>query len=138
MKAIDQEGEKELTRAGSLNGSPQFISPEAVGSPEDVGPRSDLYSLGATAYYLLTGEPVFDGNSAIEICMRHLQKSPSTPSEKRRSKIDGELEQLVMKCLEKNPDDRPGSARELLSQLSSCKLASSWSLDQAEAWWSER
>jgi DNA-binding response OmpR family regulator len=138
VKPVDRDGEVELTRTGALSGSPLYISPEGVERADEVTALSDLYSLGATAYYLLTGSPVFEGKNPFEVCLHHLTKTPTSPAEKRQAPIDEALERLVMNCLAKQPEDRPGSARELLSALSSCTSAGSWTLDMSETWWAKQ
>jgi serine/threonine protein kinase len=110
---------------GALIGTPLYISPEAIVAPTTVGPRSDLYGLGAVGYFLLRGEPVFRGNSLIEVCCHHLH---STPEPLRLSPGDAapgdagaaELERIVLDCLAKAPADRPESAAEVARRLARC------------------
>jgi eukaryotic-like serine/threonine-protein kinase len=101
---------------GALIGTPLYISPEAIVAPETVGPRSDLYGLGAVGYFLLRGEPVFQGKSLIEVCCHHLH---STPEPLRLAQGDGaaELERIVLECLAKSASDRPASAADVARRL---------------------
>jgi len=121
------------TQAGLLLGTPGYMAPEmALGHRLDG--RADLYALGCVAYYLLTGQQVFDGSTAIEIMSKHLQASPAPPSERSPFTIPKDLDQLVLACLAKRPEDRPPSAGELAQRLSAIDLEP-WTDAQAKAWW---
>jgi serine/threonine protein kinase len=135
VKSVDAEQEIALTAPGAIAGTPLYISPEAVQQPDRIDARSDIYSLGALGYYLLAGWPVFTGESVIEICMKHVNRQPSPPSESRGESIAEDLERLILECLEKNPARRPQSAREVLKALSACAAAGRWTQDQAAEWW---
>jgi eukaryotic-like serine/threonine-protein kinase len=126
----------ELTSAGALLGTPLTMSPEAIKSPDRVDGRSDLYALGAVAYYLLSGRHVFEAESAIELCAKHLHDPPA-PLAGRVPGLDEELERLVLDCLAKDPALRPASAREMLDRLARCPSSSAWTRAQALTWWQE-
>jgi CheY-like chemotaxis protein len=137
VKAIDAANEPSLTAADVLTGTPQYISPEGVNTPNEIDARSDLYSLGAVAYFLLAGRPVFTGKSVIEFCMQHAQSDPTPPSEKRGEPVAEDLEQIILRCLAKSPDDRPQSARQLADELAACQNAGQWAEEAARAWWEQ-
>jgi eukaryotic-like serine/threonine-protein kinase len=124
----------DVTRKGIMMGTPLFMSPEAMRSPERVDARSDLYSLGALAYYLLSGFYVFDGKTVLEVCGQHLHAMPK-PLFDLVPGIDTELEKLVLRCLAKDPAERPASARALCDALSRCPSRGDWTSDMARAWW---
>jgi serine/threonine protein kinase len=105
---------------GTLIGTPLYISPEAILAPETVGARSDLYGLGAVAYFLLRGTPVFHGRSVVEVCSHHLHTLPESLSAALGGAISAELERIVLDCLAKDPADRPASAAELAQRLAGC------------------
>jgi eukaryotic-like serine/threonine-protein kinase len=105
---------------GALIGTPLYISPEAIVAPETVGPRSDLYGLGAVAYFLLRGVPVFRGRSVVEVCSHHLHTAPEPLSAALGGTISAELERIVLGCLAKDPADRPASASEVGRRLAAC------------------
>jgi eukaryotic-like serine/threonine-protein kinase len=126
----------QLTHENTITGTPLYMSPEAITSADGVDARSDLYALGAVAYYLLVGDHVFRGESLIEVCSKHLLQAPEPPSSRSGRVLPAELERLVLDCLEKQPDRRPGSAREFLERLSRGG-AEAWDARQAEAWWHE-
>jgi serine/threonine-protein kinase len=123
--------------AGGITGTPHYMSPEAVVDPLRVDARSDLYSLGALAYFLLTGSTVFDGATAMEVCVK--QVHAEVPSLRARAKaetpIPDALEALVLACLAKKPEDRPASASALADELASLAAALPWSDGDARAWW---
>src|SRR4029077_18435496 len=112
---IARAGTSQMTEAGSIVGTAQYLSPEQARGGE-VDPRSDLYSLGIVLYELLTGKTPFDGETPVEIAMKHLSTAPKPPS-KLRPDIPPELDMVVMRALAKNPDDRYQSADEMEGDL---------------------
>ena len=104
-----------LTAVGVTLGSPLYMSPEQI-QGQSVDSRSDLYSLGATAYHMLTGRPPFSGETALALAMQHLQAEP-TKLEVLRPDLPSALVSIVQKLLSKNPDDRFASAVELARAL---------------------
>jgi len=117
-------------------GSPLYMSPEqAVGLKLDA--RSDIYSLGGVAYYLLTGRPPFEGASAWRVMVAHA-KEPVTPPTCWNPLIPADLEAVVLKCLSKEPADRYNSPRELAEALGKCEGAGTWDYEKAGEWWRER
>jgi serine/threonine protein kinase len=101
-------------------GTPLYISPEAIAAPSQVDGRSDIYGLGAVAYFLLTGAPVFVGENLIDVCSQHLLREPEPLSRVCPEPIDADLERLVLDCLAKEPAARPQDARELIRRLDRC------------------
>jgi eukaryotic-like serine/threonine-protein kinase len=123
-----------LTRDGSISGTPHYMAPEAITAPEQVDARTDLYALGAVAYYLLTGCEVFSGRNVLEVCSHHLHTAPEPPSKRGRGATPEDLETLVLACLQKDPARRPQSARDLQLQLRACVDAGRWDEDEARRW----
>ena len=134
-KARVDEGQIELTAASVTLGTPLYMSPEAVEHPEAVDARSDLYSLGALGYFLVTGEAVFDCLTLGEVLMHQVKDLPVRPSERLRKPVAPDLEELLMRCLAKDPAARPADARELDDALARCRNAGDWTRDQADDWW---
>jgi len=122
-------------RSHGLSGTPLFMSPDAVTNPQSVDGRSDIYSLGAVMYYLLTGEPVFSGTEVTAILRQHVEARPLPPSVRSGRVIATDLEEVVLQCLEKRPDDRPASIAELADRLRSCRNAGDWTTALAAEWW---
>ena len=135
VKAAHAENQLTLTVANSITGTPLYLSPEAIEHPEDVDAKSDLYAVGAVGYYLLTGTTVFTGKSLVEVCMHQVNTPPEPPSQRLGRAVSSELEAILLKCLAKNPADRPASAKELAAALRACPMADAWSDADAEAWW---
>ncbi len=112
---IARHGASQMTEAGSIMGTAQYLSPEqARGAP--VTAASDLYSAGVVLYEMLTGKVPFTGDSAIEIAMKHVNELPRPPSS-LRSEIPPELDQIVLRALAKDPADRYQTAEEFIEDL---------------------
>ncbi|HUJ56821.1 MAG TPA: Stk1 family PASTA domain-containing Ser/Thr kinase [Gaiellaceae bacterium] len=112
---IARAGTSQMTEAGSIVGTAQYLSPEQARGGE-VDQRSDLYSLGVVLYELLTGQTPFEGDTPVEIAMKHLSRAPEPPS-KLRPGLPRELDMVVMRALAKDPDDRYQSADEMEADL---------------------
>jgi serine/threonine-protein kinase len=137
VKDLDPGGDAALTRADVIAGTPLYIAPEAVTSPDAVSPLSDLYSLGAVGYFALTGQNVFPGRTLVEVCSHHLHTEPEPPSKRLNVPLPADLEAVVLDCLQKDPARRPTGARELRRRLESCAAFGGWTEDDARAWWEE-
>jgi len=124
-----------LSGTHELLGTPGYWSPESILSPDRVDGRSDIYSLGAVAYYLLTGATVFQGKTIVEMASQHLHAEPVPPSERSTRPIPKSLDDVVLRCLAKSPEARFQSAAELEQALLSCADVGVWSKADAEAWW---
>ena len=108
-------GRANLTQVGVTMGTPLYMSPEQIeGRPLDS--RSDIYSLGVTAYHMLAGQPPFTGDSPLAVAVQHLNQ-PSTPLETRRPDVPPRLAQLVERMMAKNPADRFSDPTALLVEL---------------------
>lgn len=115
-------------------GSPLYAPPECSAGQSRVDARSDLYSLGATAYFLLTGRPVFEGESALRVIFAHANQTAVDPSE-LRSNIPASLARIILRCLEKSPSRRFASASELDADLARTGLDAEWTQAAAAGWW---
>jgi hypothetical protein len=135
VKDLNAKGDAALTQDGGLTGTPLYLAPESLTSPESVDARADLYSLGALAYFLLTGQPVFSGATVVEVCAAHLQ-APEAPSA-RHTGIPPELDAIVLRCLEKKPEARFGDALVLHAALRATGLSAGWDHARRAAWWAE-
>ena len=128
---IARHGASQMTEAGSIMGTAQYLSPEqARGAP--VTAASDLYSAGIVLYELLTGKVPFGGDSAIEIAMKHVNELPRPPSQ-LRSEIPPELDQIVLRALAKEPEDRYQTAEEFIEDLERLEAGLPISRETSEA-----
>jgi serine/threonine protein kinase len=114
--ASEQLAPRSLTGVHAVLGSPQFMSPEQLASSRDVDPRADLWSLGATLFELLTLEHAFPGESLAELCTAIMRDAPRRLRD-YRPEAPPELEDALVRCLTKDPDERVGSAEELAALL---------------------
>ena len=112
---IARAGTSQMTETGSIVGTAQYLSPEQAKGGE-VDQRSDLYSLGVVLYELLTGKTPFEGDTPVEVAMKHLSTPPQPPSELRPD-LPPELDLVVLRALAKDPDDRYQSADEMEADL---------------------
>lgn len=112
VKLLDFGLSVSLQRADAgppLMGTPLYLPPEAITSPESVDPRSDIYSLGALGYFLLTGQPPFTGHSLYEVCGQHLHSTPLEPSKRLGRPLPEHMDALISSCLAKPLEERPSS-----------------------------
>ncbi len=135
VKPISHRGESlDLTLDGAVTGSPLYMSPEQVLGEDNLDARTDIYSLGAVAYYLLTGRPPFSGEKPIKVMLAHVYETV-TPPEKVVPDLPPDFCQVVLRCLEKDPDRRFANVDELDHALLSCADADGWDREKAAAWW---
>jgi len=127
-----------VTKADAITGTPLYLAPESISAPDRVDGRADLYALGAVGYYLLTGRPVFDASSVLEMCSKHLLEAPLPPSARLGRSLPRDLEQVILACLAKSPDDRPRSAAALKEALADCAVNTPFDAASAAAWWQTR
>ncbi len=126
-----------LTGLGTIAGTPAFMSPEQAAGTADVDVRSDIYSLGAVAYYLLTGEAPFVRSTAVQTMAAHLTE-PLIGPRLLCPEIPGDLEEVVLRCLAKEPDQRYADIAAVEEALADCSCAGIWSAEQAAIWWRNR
>jgi serine/threonine-protein kinase len=132
FKAADQH----LTVEGSFYGTPAYASPEAAqGQLNRIDGRSDLYSLGCVAYWLLTGRPVFEATTPVEILVQHTRATPDPPSLHAAHALPEALDRVILDCLEKDQSDRVGSADELDARLQELQVTVPWPKEEALRWW---
>ncbi|HEV8599715.1 MAG TPA: serine/threonine-protein kinase [Gemmatimonadales bacterium] len=124
------------TEVGLTPGTPDYMAPEMI-LGESIDSRADLYALGCVAYYLLTGKTCFESANVVHVIARHLNEVPVPPSQRADNSVPAALEQLVLDCLAKRPEQRPRSAAELSRALTAIDVAP-WDEEQAAEWWRTR
>jgi serine/threonine-protein kinase len=121
------------TQPNLIMGTPEFLSPEQAQSKPTLDGRSDLYSLGGLAYYLLTGHPPFAADSLVGLLMAHMNQPPR-PLRDLASGVPEDLEAVVLRCLAKDPAERFADADSLEQALGQCRCAGQWTEARAKAW----
>ena len=134
VKGPVAEASGPVTASRYLVGTPGYMSPEmALGSP-DVDSRTDIYALGCVAYWLVTGNRVFEGTTT-KILKDHVKTPPRAPSLRIEKPVPAELDRLILACLEKDPASRPQTTRELGERLRTIEFENPWTEERARSWW---
>jgi serine/threonine-protein kinase len=136
VKETTPEIDLALSREGTVRGTPMFIAPEQAMGSSNVDHRSDLYTIGGVAYYLLTGRGPFERESAARLLIAHA-RDPVEPPSQHNPNIPADLERVVMRCLEKAPADRYPDAASLAAAFGACAVAQEWDDQLAAQWWRE-
>jgi eukaryotic-like serine/threonine-protein kinase len=129
-------GHSLMTAAHATTGTPAFMAPEVI-LEGAVDARADIYALGCVAYYLLTGELVFEADTPMKMFVQHLQGVPVPPSQRGELPIPAEFDALVLACLEKDPARRPQTIDEFQRRLERVSLDSTWDNGVARTWWEQ-
>jgi serine/threonine-protein kinase len=132
-QGVGQDGDR-LTQEGAIAGTPAYVSPEQASGREDLDARSDIYSVGCLAYFLLTGQPPFAGRPAVRMLAAHMYEPPAPPTT-HRPDVPVDLEGVVLRCLAKDPTERYPTAQNLESALAGCLLVGRWTEEEAACWW---
>jgi serine/threonine protein kinase len=130
----DLRSDLRLTSEGEVSGTPAYLAPEAA-ARNQFDARGDIYALGCVAYYMLTGQLVFEGETSAAMIAAHIRDVPPPPSQRSELAISPELDAIILACLAKNPDDRPQTAEELQQRLNEVALATPWNQQRASCWW---
>jgi serine/threonine-protein kinase len=134
VKHFEDPGDARLTMDGYIMGTPSYMSPEHAAGQANVDARSDIYSLGALAYFLLSRRPPFENRTATQVLAAHMYEEPR-PLSQWRPDAPPVLLDIIMKCLAKKPADRYSGAAELKEALLACDTCGTWTQVDAEAWW---
>jgi serine/threonine-protein kinase len=119
---------------GAIAGSPQYMAPEQATGEGRPDARTDLYGLGAVAYFLLTGRAPFSGSTAMSVMIAVARDQVELPS-RHRPELPADLERVVLQCLSKSPADRYVDADTLDRDLAACVDATDWDFPRAAQWW---
>jgi len=124
-----------LTSDQTTTGTPAYMAPEIILGESDVDRRADVYALGCVAYFLVTGQLVFQGSTSMQILVQHVQSNPIPPSQRSELPIPPELDELILSCLAKDPSKRPQDASVLFEMAMGCNTCGGWSRERARGWW---
>jgi hypothetical protein len=128
----------DLTQANVVMGTPHYLAPEAIKARGQVDGRSDLYAVGAMAWYMLMGRNLFEAETPIAVARKHLNEAPTSIRDAFGPGLPDDLAAVIMNCLEKDPDKRPHDAAELRDLFGECRCAHEWTQRRAAVWWKER
>jgi serine/threonine-protein kinase len=138
VKSVTEPQTRDLTRTIRFLGTPQYMAPERFRSPADVDARADIYSLGAVAFYMLTGRELFQGADDLELANRVLNDEVPRPGTVAAQAIPVELDLLVAACLEKRREDRPQRVTDLMEAFDAVAVMFRWTQRDAADWWAKR
>jgi eukaryotic-like serine/threonine-protein kinase len=132
---MEKNQDAQLTLAGTVTGSPLFMSPEQASGDDSVDARSDIYALGAVMYYMLTGQPPFISDNPLKVMIAHASQEV-VPPRQINAELPAELEEIILRCLEKDPEHRFQDVASLRNAIRELTLDDTWSSELAAQWWS--
>jgi len=134
VQDLSADAADRLTRTGTVLGTPAYMSPEQAAGESAVDARGDVYSLGAVAFFALTGRPPFQGKTLGQLLAAHWSEPPPALTD-LRPEVPADLAAVVARCLAKDRSDRFLSAGDLAWALEQCECAADWSAECAAEWW---
>jgi serine/threonine-protein kinase len=134
VKLTRDDGASQLTQDQVISGTPLYMAPEQAVGERGLDARCDIYALGAIAYHMLCGRPPFEDESPIAIMIRHASEAVAPPSH-RGVEAPNDLEQVILRCLQKKPENRFENALALEQALAACAAATEWDSQKAARWW---
>jgi len=134
VKVMDNS-DVNITREGSTMGTPAYMAPELALGRTNIDGRTDLYGLGCVAYWLITGRLPFEAVNSTAMMMAHLQQVPAPPSQRSEYRVPAALDNAILACLGKEPDERPFDAGALAAMLEEDPDLLKWSREEARRWW---
>ncbi|MCG8448711.1 MAG: serine/threonine protein kinase [Pirellulales bacterium] len=132
----DHDEDVSLTQEGAITGSPLFMSPEQATGSNQVDARSDIYSLGTVMYFMATGQPPFLYEQPVKVMVAHASEAPRPPRQLNPD-LPVELEEIILRCLEKEPEDRFQDVPSMREALEKVPRLGEWSSRQAAQWWQD-
>ena len=129
-----QEG---VTRADSMTGTPLYMAPETIRDPAAASPRADIYSIGSVGYALLTGRPIFEGDSVIDLCLKQLEQNPPRPEDRLQRRLPTALQDILMRCLDRSASKRFQTVAECTAALEALPEAGRWTQAKSVEWWDD-
>lgn len=138
VKPVKEATDMKITSANLVAGTPQYMAPERLSDPQRNDPRSDIYAIGAVAYFLLTGNDFLRGSNIADILLQVVNAPPLRPSANTSVSIPLELDELVYCCLAKSPDARPASVLDVIAVLERVQSSHPWTREDAAACWESK
>lgn len=135
VKEVGDAHGRQLTRPTRISGTLLYLAPERLRAPDRVDARTDIYSLGAVAYFLLTGKHHLSGGTDADLLDRILRQAPSPPSRATDQPIPEALDRLVLACLAKEMDERPVDTAAVIAVLDAIEGLEPWTEERAASWW---
>jgi len=134
VKTLSEDQSVHLSQEGTVAGSPLYMAPEQILNTGPADARTDIYGLGAVAYFMLTARPPFTGENPMAVMIAHT-RDPVTPPSQIKPGIPSDLEEVVLRCLAKDPNERYPDTYRLAEALNACGDAANWSPQHAAEWW---
>jgi tRNA A-37 threonylcarbamoyl transferase component Bud32 len=134
-QASETQTQTLMTASHTMMGTPAYMAPEIILGHATVDARADVYAVGCVAYFMLTGQLVFQGGTPMQALVDHVHTPPVPPSARVELRIPPELDAIVLQCLEKDPNKRPQDAIKLRAMLHGCNTCEEWTNGQAREWW---
>jgi eukaryotic-like serine/threonine-protein kinase len=134
VKDTDRGDSRDITQFQRVLGTPRYMAPERIRNPADADARADIYSVGAVAYFLVTGREIFDGAAEHDLTYQILH-TPAPRISEVSPHVPKRFDELVARCLAKDRNERPHDVVIVLALLEALSVEYAWSQQQAEAWW---
>jgi serine/threonine-protein kinase len=138
VKEVRNPHTRDITQFAKVLGTPLYMAPERLRNPADADARADIYALGAVAFFLLTGKPLFEAATDHDLVYRILNEKAPTMRSAGQAGVPDVLESLVARCLEKSREDRPASIEEVEAILAEAARQRPWREGDARLWWHSR
>jgi eukaryotic-like serine/threonine-protein kinase len=135
LRAVQTGHGGTLTTEATVACTPGYAAPEIARGEASYDHRVDIYAVGCVAYWLVTGQRVFEANTLMQVLFDHASTPPPRPHTRTELTIPPDLEQVIMDCLEKDPSRRPAGANVVAERLSTCRVPEPWTRERAERWW---
>jgi serine/threonine-protein kinase len=138
VKEVANENTRDITQFARVLGTPLYMAPERLRNPADADARSDIYAVGAVAYFLLTGRRLYETESDHDLVYRVLNEPAPSLADAGIAGLSGPLVSLVARCLAKDREERPGSIEVVAAEIAQLARAHPWREADAREWWERR
>jgi serine/threonine protein kinase len=135
VKSVKTPHSRDLTRSLRILGTPLYMAPERLRNPADVDARADIYAVGALGFLMVTGKKLFDSTDDLELTSKILNQEAPRSSALAPQPLPGELDLILLSCVEKKREDRPQRVVDLVEAFDALAAEHRWTQREAEAWW---